>query len=156
MRLLFGIFLICLLPGLLCAEPEVASKDVRKMEPKEVRAYALQLQEEGKIDEAIRVYAALCAGFKSSINIPEEALNAEGWMRLLWERNNPGTEEKKGDREMALEAGRNFLKQTKRFEDRMRDNDRRLWKRLEALVLEYEMELDWEKKFSWSKRMEGE
>ena len=149
MRLIHAAFLICLLPGLLLAEAEAEKSDISKMRPKEVRAHAKKLGEEGKLDEAIAACESLFSRYQSATYIIEEARNLEVYMRLLWKRNKPETEKGSGDRQVALETGKNFITLTKEtVQDKAEGDALEIWKRVEALVLKYEMELDWEKKFA--------
>lgn len=150
MRLIHAAFLICLLPGLLLAEAEAEKSDISKMRPEEVRAHAKKLEEEGKLDEAIAACARLFVRYQPATNIIEDARNLEVYMHLLWKRNKPETEKESGDRQVALETGKKFIAFTKKVvQDKAEGDDLEVWKRVEALVLEYEMELDWEKKFAW-------
>lgn len=143
------IALTLILSGLLFAELDQEPKGNKpRPTPEALRAQAKELEEEGELDEAVGIYALLFTRHKSAANMVEEALNMEGWLRLLWERNKPETDKDIGDRKAALKAGKNFIELTKGLKEKWAGEELGAWKRVEALVEKYELELDWEKKFA--------
>lgn len=89
-----------------------------------------------KIDDAMRTYMLLYAQYKGTIEASAPAV--ERYMRILWQRNKPGTDKVMGDRQGAYELGHNYIKLTERFRDQMRSEDLELWLEVEKLVRTYE------------------
>lgn len=89
-----------------------------------------------KVDDAMRTYMLLYAQYKGTIEASAPAV--ERYMRLLWERNKPGTDKVMSDRQGAYELGHNYIELTARFRDQMRSEDLELWLEVEKLVKTYE------------------
>jgi hypothetical protein len=65
-------------------------------------------------------------------------------MELSWQRNSPGggADNNKADRQGAYESGWTYIDQTRRFVDKMSDEEKKMWQQIEALVAEYEASSD--------------
>lgn len=84
------------------------------------------LDELGMVDEAIQAYSALVKDLADHTGVSAPAML--GWLRLMWERNQPG------DRDSAREGGRSYLDRTRTLKDRMAADDRELWEEAEEVV----------------------
>ena len=116
-------------------------KSVSALQKDEIRfMLGRSLEEQGKLDKAASVYAAvLWAGHRRVWQFRDEYM--EAWIRVLWKRNKPGEDGVMGDREGAVESGRQYLDQMGQFKDRMNQEDLEKRQRLEKLVEQYEKEL---------------
>ena len=95
---------------------------------------ARTFDERNMADEAIRAYAAIGTDLADHIGVSAPAML--GWLRLTWERNQPG------DRKKARETGRAYLDRTKAMKDDMATDDRELWNEVETLVKSLEAQPD--------------
>jgi tetratricopeptide (TPR) repeat protein len=77
------------------------------------------LDELKMVDEAIPAYSAITKDLADHIGVSAPAML--GWLRLTWERNQPG------DRKTARETGRAYLEHTKSLRDQLPADDRDLW-----------------------------
>lgn len=101
-----------------------------RFEP-QVRLCLARTYDERKMrDEAIMAYSTIIADPTESIGVSAAAML--GWLRLMWERNQAG------DRRAAYEKGREFLERTRSLKDTISDDDRELWKEVEARVNSFE------------------
>ena len=78
------------------------------------------------VDEAIQAYSAIVKDLADHTGVSAPAML--GWLRLMWERNQPG------DRDSAREGGRSYLDRTRTLKDRMAADDRELWEEAEEVV----------------------
>ncbi len=105
-------------------------------------ALAKSYHERGDINNALANYVRVWGGQTGLIRISAPAMKA--WMELSWQRNSPGggTDNAKADRQGAYEAGWTFIDQTRRFFDKMTDEEKKMWQEVEALVSEFEASPD--------------
>ena len=111
----------------------------RAMRDKVMHLLGKSLEQQGKLDEAIGIYASMWARPRSGGSPNPELL--EAWLRVLWKRNQPGDDGRMGDRQGAVEGGRKYLNQTERFKEKMNKEDLEHRQSLEKLVEQYEAEL---------------
>ncbi|MGD9420759.1 MAG: tetratricopeptide repeat protein, partial [Verrucomicrobiota bacterium JB025] len=88
------------------------------------------------VGDAIAMYVKVWSAHMGNIAISAPAMTR--WMRLSWDRNNPGVDGNPSDRQGAYEGGARYLELTGRFKDKMVDSDLALWKDVEELVKTYE------------------
>lgn len=93
-------------------------------------------EKSNKIDDAIRTYMLLYAQYKGTIEASAPAVMR--YMRIMWERNQPGNDTQMGDRQGAYELGHTYVSLTERFRDQMRSEDLEVWLEVEKLVKQYE------------------
>ena len=98
---------------------------------------ALSYEKRGMINDALSMYLKLWSAQMGLISVSAPAM--EAWMKLSWERNLASAGEGgKADRQGAYEGGWAFIDLTQRFYDKMSPSDQELWKKVKALVDEYE------------------
>ncbi len=105
-------------------------------------ALAKSYHERGLINDALANYVRVWNTYKGLIKISAPAMKA--WMELSWQRNSPGggADNNKADRQGAYESGWTYIDQTRRFIDKMSDEEKKMWQQIEALVTEYEASSD--------------
>jgi tetratricopeptide (TPR) repeat protein len=105
-------------------------------------ALAKSYHERGQINDALANYVRVWNTYKGLIKISAPAMQA--WMELSWQRNSPGggADNNKADRQGAYESGWTYIDQTRRFVDKMSDEEKKMWQQIEALVAEYEASSD--------------
>ena len=113
-----------------------------KFAPEVGYALAKSYEERGEVNNALANYVRVWSAYKGLIKVSAPAMKS--WMELSWQRNSSGDEEKdiKGDRQGAYEQGWTYIDQTRRFEEKMTDTDRKLWQEVEKLVEQYEASAD--------------
>ena len=98
---------------------------------------AQSFEKRGMINDALSMYLKLWSSQMGLISVSGPAM--EAWMKLSWERNlTAAGEGGKADRQGAYEGGWAYIDLTKRFFDKMTPSDQELWKKVKALVDEYE------------------
>ncbi len=105
-------------------------------------ALAKSYHERGQINDALANYVRVWNTYKGLVRISAPAMQA--WMELSWQRNSPGggADNNKADRQGAYESGWTYIDQTRRFVDKMSDEEKKMWQQIEALVTEYEASSD--------------
>jgi hypothetical protein len=99
-------------------------------------------EERGMVNEALASYVRTWSAYTGLTRISAPAMLA--WMKLSWSRNSPGggTENAKADRQGAYEQGWNYIDLTRRFFEKMTDDEKKMWQQIEKLVEEYEASPD--------------
>jgi len=92
-------------------------------------------EELGQIEDAIVNYLNTAAGYKGAIRISAPA--SKRFMELLWQRDKPGVDGKPSDRQGAYNWGRSFTDDTRRLLEQMSEEEREMWREVEALVEQY-------------------
>lgn len=105
-------------------------------------ALAKTYHERGEINDALANYVRVWNTYKGLVKISAPAIKA--WMELSWQRNSPGggADNNKADRQGAYESGWTYIDQTRRFLDKMTDEEKKVWQQIESLVNEYEASAD--------------
>ncbi|MDB4538124.1 hypothetical protein N9230_05890, partial [Akkermansiaceae bacterium] len=70
--------------------------------------------------------------------IKVSAPSIERWMQLTWERDGDNPKVGKSDRQLTYEKGWKYIDMTRRLIPKMSEEEVEIWKRVEALVQEYE------------------
>lgn len=94
------------------------------------------------LNDALAAYARSWTDYQGLIRISAPAMIE--WMKLSWQRNSRGGGEadNKADRQGAYEAGWTYIDQTRRFFDKMTDDEKKRWQEIGKLVEEYESSPD--------------
>lgn len=99
--------------------------------------------ERGEVNDAIAMYLKVWSANMGFVRVSAPAMKR--YMELLWERNLPARTNEQGkptaaDRQGAYDAGAKYIDATGRtdFQSKMTDEDKPLWKEVEALVKKYE------------------
>ncbi|WP_193212170.1 tetratricopeptide repeat protein [Luteolibacter marinus] len=123
---------------------EYLSKDnglnFSKFAPEVGLALAESYEKRDMTNDALANYVRVWSAYKGLIKISAPAMLS--WMKLSWQRNNPGDEKTKGDRQGAYEQGWTYIDQTSRFTEKMTDDERKMWNQIQSLVEEYEASAD--------------
>ena len=103
---------------------------------------AKSYQERGMVNDALASYVRTWSAYKGLVRISAPAMIE--WMKLSWQRNSQGGGEagNKADRQGAYEAGWTYIDQTRRFFEKMTDDEKKQWQEIEKLVEEYESSPD--------------
>jgi tetratricopeptide (TPR) repeat protein len=104
---------------------------------------AQSYDERGEVNDAIAAYYRVWGTYMGLVKISAPAMSR--WMELCWSRNLPSRTDPQGrlivsDRQGAYDGGANYIDATSRpdFQNKMTDEDKPLWKAVEALVKKYE------------------
>lgn len=88
-------------------------------------------------EDALANYLRVWSGNKGLIIVSAPAMKR--WMEILWQRNKPARDERTfADRQGAYQTGAEYIEQTGRFKDKLKEEELALWKEVEALVKTYE------------------
>lgn len=101
---------------------------------------AKSYDERGEINDAIAMYVKVWSAHMGFVKVAAPAIKR--WMELSWQRNLPGNPDKgaEADRQGAYNGGAKYIEATLRpeFQTKMDNEDKALWKQVEALVKTYE------------------
>jgi tetratricopeptide (TPR) repeat protein len=86
-------------------------------------------------EDAIAMYMKVWSAHMGNIRVSSVAMKR--WMELSWQRNKPGSEQVKSDRQGAYDGGASYLSLTGRFKDKMTPEELALWTEVEELAATY-------------------
>jgi tetratricopeptide (TPR) repeat protein len=114
----------------------------RQFSPEVGMMLASSYEKKGEVNNALANYVLIWGAQKGLIRISAPAMLS--WMKLSWQRNSPGggVSGAKADRQGAYEAGWEYIDQTRRFFDKMTEEEQKMWQQVEKLVEEYEASPD--------------
>ncbi|NNM30585.1 MAG: hypothetical protein HKO57_13780, partial [Akkermansiaceae bacterium] len=118
------------------AKEYLSTAGFKKFAPQASLLLAESYDKQDMDEDAIAAYTKTWAAYTGYIVVSAPAVKRI--IELTWERNRPGSDARKSDRQTAYEFGWNYLDSTSRLVSQMTPEERKLREDLESLVQEYE------------------